>query len=403
MGQQRTTHLLARLGGDEFALVLPDCSEERIACGVAHALQQSLTRPMNLGGITLHVNASMGVALAASRTSRSDLLFAADSAMYAAKTAYDCQVYSPATGGDQRRRLQLAEDLYAALERDELNVVYQPITTVTGKVVGVEALVRWDHPVWGRLAPMDFLGVAEHYRLTPAVAKRVLAVALRDLANWRARGAELSVSVNVSPSDVRDEGLIDAVAMALMETGLPGDALTIEVTESAIMQDPQRAGAVFAGLRELGVRLAIDDYGTGYSSLEYLYRLPINELKLDRTFIQDLVTDNRAAAIVLSTIDLTHALGLRMVARASRTSPPLPCFASSEPTWCRVGMSVAQLPPPISSGASGSAATIVAARMGSPSTGDLAPGQFPDARDSCLVGRTRASPSTEPRASGRRK
>ncbi len=325
LSQQGMPHLLARLGGDEFALVLPDCSEERIASGVAAALQESLKSPMNLGGITLHANASMGVALAPSHgTSRSDLLFAADSAMYAAKTAGgSVQVYSPTTGGDQRKRLQLAEDLYAALERDELNVVYQPITTVDRQMVGVEALVRWDHPVWGRLAPLEFLGVAEHYRLTPAVAKRVLAVALRDLASWRARGAALGVSVNVSPSDVRDEGLIDAVAAALMETGLPGDALTIEVTESAIMQDPQRARAVFAGLRELGVRLAIDDYGTGYSSLEYLYRLPINELKLDRTFIQDLVTDGRAAAIVRSTIDLTHALGLRMVAEGVEDEPTL--------------------------------------------------------------------------------
>ncbi len=405
LGRQRTTHLLARLGGDEFALVLPDCSEERIACGVAQALQESLTRPMDLCGITLHVNASMGVALAPSHgTSRSDLLFAADSAMYAAKTVGDSvQVYSPATGGDQRRRLQLAEDLYAALERDELNVVYQPITTVDQDVVGVEALVRWDHPVWGRLAPMDFLGVAEHYRLTPAVAKRVLAVALRDLASWRARGAELSVSVNVSPSDVRDEGLIDAVATALMETGLPGHALTIEVTESAIMQDPQRARAVFAGLRELGVRLAIDDYGTGYSSLEYLYRLPIDELKLDRTFIQDLVTDRRAAAIVGSTIELTHALGLRMVAEGVEDEPTLAVLRDLGTDLVQgwhVGRPVS---PPTSSGVSGSATSTAAAKTRSLSTRDSAPARFPDPRDSCLVGRTRASPSTVSRASWRRK
>jgi EAL domain-containing protein (putative c-di-GMP-specific phosphodiesterase class I) len=247
---------------------------------------------------------------------RGDMLFAADTAMYASKTSGEpvC-VYSPTAVGDRRMRLEVAEDLYAALERGELTVEYQPILAVAGgDLVGAEALVRWDHPVRGRLSPAEFLEIAERYRLTPSIAARVLDVALADLARWRATGADLRMSVNVSASDLRDEALVATVAEALLRHGVPPSALLVEVTETAMMRDPQTAHEVMRALHELGVQLAVDDYGTGYSSLEYLLDLPIDEIKLDRTFSSRVSSDSRSVAIVRSTVDLTHALGLRMVA-----------------------------------------------------------------------------------------
>jgi diguanylate cyclase len=193
-------------------------------------------------------------------------------------------------------------------------VEYQPILTPGGDLVGAEALVRWDHPSRGRLSPADFLEIAERYRLTPSIAHRVLDVALADLRRWRRTGSSIRMSVNVSASDLQDEALVATVAAALLKHDLSPSVLTIEVTETAMMRNPRTAQTVMHALAELGVELAVDDYGTGYSSLEYLLRLPIHEIKLDRTFSADLVDGRRSAAIVRSTVDLTHALGLRLVA-----------------------------------------------------------------------------------------
>jgi EAL domain-containing protein (putative c-di-GMP-specific phosphodiesterase class I) len=264
----------------------------------------------------VHVQASIGLAVAPVHgTSRSDLLFAADAAMYAAKTSGErvC-LYSARAAGDRRQRLETAEDLIAGLERRELTVEYQPILTAAGAVVAAEALVRWDHPTRGRLSPQEFLEIAERYRLMPSIAQRVLDVALSDLRQWRCIAPGLRVAVNVSASDLRDEALVDTVASALLMHDLPPSALCIEVTETAMMRDPETARTVMQALSELGVQLAVDDYGTGYSSLEYLLRLPVSALKLDRAFSADLANQPRSVAIVRSTLDLTHALGLEMVA-----------------------------------------------------------------------------------------
>jgi len=311
-----TPHLLARLGGDEFAVVLEGVSSGDSALGCGAALQQSLRQPIVLNSVLLHVRASIGLALAPEHArSRSDMLFAADAAMYDGKSSGETvNLYSPTAVGDRRNRLEVAEDLYSALERDELVVEYQPVLTVDGQVVGAEALVRWDHPVRGRLSPDEFLAVAERYRLTPEIAQRVLDVSLTDLRRWRVHHPDMRVSVNVSATDLQNERLVDLVANALLRHGVPPSALTIEVTETAMMRDPQVAQGVMQALDELGVRLSVDDYGTGYSSLEYLLKLPINEIKLDRAFSMDLAHEVRSVAIVRSTIDLTHALGLRMVA-----------------------------------------------------------------------------------------
>jgi diguanylate cyclase (GGDEF)-like protein len=312
----QTPHLLARLGGDEFAVFLPDAGSYNAAMACGSALQESLIEPITLQDVVLHAQASIGVATAPQHAhNRGDMLFAADAAMYASKTSGEPVCYhSPAAVGDRRKRLFVAEDLYSALERRELTVEYQPIRTPDGALVAAEALVRWDHPTRGRLGPGDFLDAAERYKLTPAIAERVLDVTLTDLARWRMVGAELTASVNVSASDLRDEGLVKIVASALLKHDVPPEALTIEITETAMMRNPELAQAVMHALADLGVRLAVDDYGTGYSSLEYLLKLPINEIKLDRAFCANIVTELRATAIVRSTVDLTHALGLRMVA-----------------------------------------------------------------------------------------
>ncbi len=312
----RTPYTFARLGGDEFAVLFPAAGSENAAMACAQALQESLEEPVLLEDLVLHVQASVGVATAPLHAeNRADMLFAADAAMYAAKSSGEpiC-FHSPSAVGDRRRRLEIAEDLFKALERRELTVEYQPILEAGGEVVGAEALVRWDHPRRGRLLPGEFLDTAERYRLTPAIAERVLDVSLGDLARWQAAGRDLRLSVNVSASDLRDEGLVKLVASALLKHQVPPESLVVEITESAMMRDPELAQTVMVALHDLGVQLAVDDYGTGYSSLEYLLKLPINEIKLDRAFCRHVVTELRATAIVRSTIDLTHALGLRMVA-----------------------------------------------------------------------------------------
>jgi diguanylate cyclase (GGDEF)-like protein len=326
----QTPHLLARLGGDEFAVVFPDAGSRDAVMACGSALQESLLEPVVIEDVVLHAQASIGVAVAPDHgRNRGDMLFAADAAMYESKTSGEpvC-FYSPSEAGDRRKRLEVAEDLFAALERGELTVEYQPVLAATGALVGAEALVRWDHPTRGRLSPVEFLEVAERYRLTPSIAARVLEVALADLARWRTAGTALRMSVNVSASDLRDDVHQPLVAEALLAHAIPPSALTIEITETAMMRDPEMARTVMLALNDLGVQLAVDDYGTGYSSLEYLLRLPIDEIKLDRAFFVALAAESRSVAIVRSTIDLTHALGLRMVAEGVEDEPTLDILRS---------------------------------------------------------------------------
>jgi diguanylate cyclase (GGDEF)-like protein len=311
-----TPHLLTRLGGDEFAVVLGETTSPAQAMAVGEALQAGLAAPIQLGRAVLHVRASIGVALSPQHgITRSDILFAADAAMYASKTSgAPVRLYAPDGVGDRRTRLAVAEELYTALEKHELTVAYQPICASDGRLLAAEALVRWDHPTRGRLYPDDFIGTAERYRLTQLIAERVLDVSLSDLARWRTRDPHLTTSVNISASDLRDESIVDIVAKALLTHRVPPEALTVEITETDMMRDPAMAQRVMHALADLGVQLSVDDYGTGYSSLEYLLELPVNEIKLDRAFSTNLERGLRSVEIVRSTVLLTHALGLRMVA-----------------------------------------------------------------------------------------
>jgi diguanylate cyclase (GGDEF)-like protein len=307
--------LLARMGGDEFAVLLPDADAAR-AQQVATDLGAVLRDAFELDGMPLHVDASIGIALCPDHgRDRSLLLARADTAMYVAKRGrHGFEVWAPDGTPDSRDRLETLEQLRTALDTDQLDVHYQPkLDLRTGVVIGVEALVRWNHPERGLLFPDVFLPLAEQAGLMRRLALRVLERSLRDLSQWRAAGHDLSVAVNLSVSNLQDVALPEQVGMLLDSVGLPPCALVLEITEDVLMADAARSQQVMAGLRRLGVRLSIDDYGTGYSSLSYLRALPVDELKLDRSFVSNLTADERAAAIVRSTLQLSADLGMTMV------------------------------------------------------------------------------------------
>jgi diguanylate cyclase (GGDEF)-like protein len=307
--------LLARMGGDEFAVLLPDSDGVR-AREVADELGAALRDPFEVDGLPLHVDASIGIALCPDHgRDRSLLLARADTAMYAAKRGrHGFQTWAPDGTPDSRDRLETLEQLRTALDTDQLINHYQPkLDLRTSSVVGLEALVRWDHPERGLLYPDLFLPLAEQAGLMRQLALRVLERSLHALQERRAAGHDLSVAVNLSVSNLQDVALPGQVEMLLAAFSVPAEALTLEITEDVLMADAARSQQVMAGLRRLGVRLSIDDYGTGYSSLSYLRALPVDELKLDRSFVGTLACDERSAAIVRSTLQLSRDLGMTMV------------------------------------------------------------------------------------------
>jgi diguanylate cyclase len=309
--------VLARLGGDEFGVILPAAGVDR-AREIMAELLAALRRPFDLEQIALHVDASIGVAVYPDHGSdRSTLLRHADSAMYTAKT--DHSGIAVATGGADddagRRRLTTLEELRTGLDRGELTLHYQPQLNLTsGTVSGVEALVRWNHPTRGLVYPDGFLPIAEQAGLMGRLTLQVLEMALRQCRAWRADGLDLIVAVNLSASNLQDRDLPGYVADALLRHGVPPAALNLEVTEEVLMRDAARATEVLTELRTMGIRLAVDDYGTGYSSLAYLHALPVDDLKLDRAFVAHCDTDPRSGAIVKSTVELAHNLDMRMIA-----------------------------------------------------------------------------------------
>jgi diguanylate cyclase len=311
-----TAGLVARLGGDEFALLLPGAGLAGVA-EVARNVGVMLQGPFDIDGLEMVMDASIGAALCPEHgTAAETLLQRADVAMYQAKAARTgFQVYEPARDRHSRERLELIAELRRALERDELILHYQPkVALADGRVAGVEALVRWQHPVHGLRGPGAFLPHAEHTALMRPLTLHVLETALAQLAEWRAAGLDLHVAVNLAVQNLLDLRTPSHVAELLTRHALPATALTLEVTESLMLHDPQRAGEVLHDLRELGVGLALDDFGTGYSSLEHLKRLPVDELKIDKSFVMSMDTDRANRAIVASTSALGRALGLRVVA-----------------------------------------------------------------------------------------
>jgi diguanylate cyclase (GGDEF)-like protein len=308
--------IIARLGGDEFGVLLPGAGAER-ASEAARTILQALEQPLLLEGQELEVGASIGIALSPDHGCDPDVLMRrADVAMYVAKRGHTrLSVYDPEQDHHSPERLQLVGELRRAIESDGLVLHYQPkVSFRTGKIIGSEALVRWAHPQRGIIAPDDFIPLAENTGLIRQLSRWVLNEALRQCRAWQDAELYLPVSVNLSTRDLLDPTLPEIVSDRLEHWRLAPSSLKLEITESAVMADAERAIEVLGRLRSMGVRISVDDFGTGYSSLSYLKRLPVDELKIDRSFIRQIASDENDVAIVRSTIGLAHDLGLTVVA-----------------------------------------------------------------------------------------
>ena len=307
----------ARLGGDEFVVLVPDAGDPRAVLRLAERCRAALTRGFRINDLQLGVEASIGVALYPQHgQDPSRLLQSADIAMYSAKRAgSQVEVYDSAVDSHTPRRLTLLGGLRTAVDLDELEVHYQPKASLgTGAVAGVEALVRWRHPDYGFIAPAEFLPLAEHSGLIHSVGRFVVRHALQQTLVWREQGLALEVAVNLSTRNLLDRSLPGYVRDLLAELGLPASALRFEITETAMMSDPSRTIPVLEDLNTMGVGLSLDDFGTGHSSLSYLKGLPVDELKVDRSFVRDMASDEGDSLIVRSTVELGRSLGLRVVA-----------------------------------------------------------------------------------------
>ncbi|MCX4765169.1 bifunctional diguanylate cyclase/phosphodiesterase [Streptomyces sp. NBC_01275] len=306
----------ARLGGDEFAVLLPVADSTTSASRVARNLVAALSSPLDLDGLTLVLEASAGVAVFPDHALDAEgLLRRADVAMYQAKRdRTGVEVYESKRDSNTPDRLGLLGDLRRALDAHEVQLHYQPKVRFDGQVAGLEALVRWVHPERGKVPPDEFIAIAESSGLMPHLTEYVLETALGQVARWRAQGLYVPVAVNVSPRDVHTPGFAGSVAARLARHGVPASALQLEITEHVLLEDPQRAAATLNGLTGHGVKMSLDDFGTGYSSLVHLRRLPVSELKIDRSFVARLAVDTEDAEIVRCTVDLAHSLGLLVVA-----------------------------------------------------------------------------------------
>jgi diguanylate cyclase (GGDEF)-like protein len=309
--------LVGRVGGDSYAvLVLTEhCNEDLTVC--AGDLRQELLQPFALSDVTVSVDALVGVAVGpVDGDDGEELLQRADVALSVARDRADgIARYTGGTRVDGVPTAHLVGELSAALLAGDIVVHYQPqVLLETGKVVGVEALVRWQHPVHGLLPPVAFIPAAERTGLIRPLTLYVLNRALEQVARWRVDGMGLSVAVNLSVRDLLDPQFVEDVRQAIARYGVPAHALELEITETMAMVDPKRSVLALEALREMGVTLSLDDYGTGYSSLVYLQRLPVQRLKIDRSFVAHLLDDSASAAIVASTIDLAGHLGMTVVA-----------------------------------------------------------------------------------------
>jgi diguanylate cyclase len=308
----RDTDTVARLGGDEFAVMLPQ-TDLKGAAMTGEKMLQRLNGPYILDERSLIVGASIGIASFPEHSTDADtLLQKADIAMYAAKNGgTGLAVYAVDRDRRAHRQLTITSELREAIERDQFTCYYQPIVSLeTGKVIAVEALARWRHPTQGLLSPNEFIDLAEQTGLIEPLTMLLLDKALTEWGS--AAGLGIPVAVNLSVRNFRDPSLPDRIADVLRLRDVPPASLVLEITENFIMSDPVRAVASLSRLHDMGVRLALDDFGTGYSSLSYLRRLPLDELKIDRSFVIALATEDEA--IVRSTIDMAHNLRLKVVA-----------------------------------------------------------------------------------------
>jgi diguanylate cyclase (GGDEF)-like protein len=317
---------LARLGGDEFAVIVRRCGNADAATSLAREVIASLREPFDVGSLRLGIDASVGASIAPTHgLDASTLMRCADVAMYEAKrkglhaTVYDAALdrYSP-------RRLALANALGEAVANREVYVEYQPIVRLTDRsVAGVEALARWRHPQYGEVAPEEFIPLAEMGDHIRSLTLRVLGDAAGQWREWHARGLRLRIAVNLSTRVLIDQGFVAETRAILARHEVPGDAIAFEITESAMATDPQRALETIERLHALGIGFSVDDFGIGFSSLAYLKQLPLEALKIDRSFVDGMLANVRDASIVRSTINLAHDLGLRVVAEGVESEAAL--------------------------------------------------------------------------------
>ena len=313
---------VARFSGDEFALLLPRIDSVEDAAATAQQVLDILQESFALADVEINVNASIGIAVHPLHGENANkLIQRADVAMYVAKESHSgFEVYSTDRDGYSPARLALASELRQAIENEDLLVHYQPKVDIkTRRVVGVEALVRWIHPEHGFMPPDEFIPLAEHTGLIQPLTKLVLRSALRQCREWQKEGLDLDVAVNLSVRSLLDLQLPESVSALLREFSVEPTRLVLEITESSIMADPIRAADVVDRLSGLGIGLAIDDFGTGYSSLSYLKRLPVSEIKIDKSFVMSMTSQDNDAVIVRSTVDLGRNLGLRVVAEGVET------------------------------------------------------------------------------------
>jgi diguanylate cyclase (GGDEF)-like protein/PAS domain S-box-containing protein len=308
---------LYRLGGDEFAVLMPNALDDQEIMALANAIHTSLRSPTQVEEISLELGGSVGVSIFPRHGDTShSLLRCADVAMYKAKSeASRTVIYDIDQDAHSPRRLSMMGELGTAIRTDQLVLHYQPrIDLSSNRCVGCEALVRWQHPRLGMVPPGEFIPLAEMSELIQPLGLWVLENALQQIVAWRARGIDLLVSVNLSTRNLMNAAFPSHIEKLLRKYPVPTNLLEVEITESTLIGDPERALSVIDRIHSLGVRFAIDDFGTGYSSLGYLKRLPIDTLKIDRSFISDMLTDEQDAVIVQSTLGLAHSFGLQVVA-----------------------------------------------------------------------------------------
>jgi len=319
----RAEDLVARLGGDEFAVLLHRLPAFHHAAAIAENLGGLVREPLRLGDVTLEVGVSIGIAGCVTGDDPLAVLQRADVAMYRAKRQRTGHaVYGSGDDEERRNSVKVAAELRHAIDRGDLVVHYQPkIELGTGLVDSVEALVRWEHPTRGLLAPDEFIALAERTGLIRDLTAWVMATSLRQCATWRAEGLDLPVAVNLSPRVLGQTDLVSLVREALLEAGVPAGRLTLEITESAFPENTRLLTRTLDQLGELGVRLSVDDFGTGWSSLSKLKELPVQELKIDRSFVFALAEDATDHSIVRTILDLARSLGLTVVAEGVETEP----------------------------------------------------------------------------------
>jgi diguanylate cyclase (GGDEF)-like protein len=319
----RPADTVARLGGDEFVVLCENLYDvQREAVAIAERICETVSQPFSAAGNELFTSASIGLAFVRPGDDPHMLVARADSAMYMAKQRGRSrwEIYHPDFDERTTRRAELINGLHRAVERSELVLHYQPVKDLaTGAVVSMEALVRWQHPTLGIVAPTEFIPLSEETGLIVEIGEWVLTEACTQCAAWRAEGYDtVDVAVNVSGRQLEDPAFAQTVERVLAATGLPASALSMEVTESVIVTEGSIGHEVLEGLQAIGVRLAIDDFGIGYSSLSYLAKLPVHSLKVDRTFIAGLGTAHDSS-IVAAMVDLAHKLGLEVVAEGVET------------------------------------------------------------------------------------